>query len=149
MPKSKKIRALVDTNLIISAALIPRSLPDRLLRSWLKGYFDLLTSEEQLEEIRATSKKDKLISYPLFAARVEEFIQNLQFAAQLIKPIPQTDLPVRLRDPKDDYILAASLGGKADYLVTGDEDLLAVNANPALGKLKIITVSQFLSKIAP
>lgn len=149
MPRTKRVRVVLDTNLIISAALIPQSPPDRLFQLWLKDSFDLLLSKEQLEEIKAASKKGKLTSYPLFSDRIVEFIQNLEFAAELVKSVPEVDLPVHSRDPKDDYILAASLGGKADYLITGDEDLLVMNTNPGLGKLKIVSVRQFLSVIIP
>lgn len=149
MPKSKRVRAVFDTNLIISAALIPQSPPDKLFKLWPKALFDLLVSKEQLAEIEAVSKKGKLKAYPVFSERVEEFIQNLQFAAELVKPVPEADLPVHCRDPKDDHILAASLGGKADYLVTGDEDLLALGTKTGLEKLKIVSVRQFLSVITP
>ncbi len=149
MPRTKRARVMLDTNLIISAALIPQNPPDRLFRLWLKDSFDLLTSKEQLEEIKNTSKKDKLANYPLFLDRIEEFTTNLEFAAELVKPVPEANLPVHSRDIKDDYILAASLGGKADYLVTGDEDLLVLKTNPSLGKLKILSVRQFLSAITP
>lgn len=149
MPRTKRLRVVLDTNLIISAALIPQSPPDRLFKLWLKDAFDLLICKEQLEEIKAASKKGKLTDYPLFSDRIEEFIQNLEFAAELVKTVPEADLPVRSRDPKDDYILASSLGGKADFLVTGDEDLLVLSANPGLEKLKIVSVRQFLSVIIP
>lgn len=149
MSKAKRVRAVLDTNLIISAALIPQSPPDRLFKLWPKDSFDLLVSKEQMEEIKDVSKKKKLKNYPLFLNRIEEFIQNLEFAAELVKPIPEDNLPVHSRDPKDDYLLAASLGGKADYLVTGDEDLLVLKTNPGLEKLKIVSVRQFLSIIIP
>lgn len=149
MPGIKKTRAVLDTNLIISAALIPQSPPDRLFQLWLKEVFDLLISKEQLEEIKTASKKGKLTNYSLFSDKITEFIRNLEFAAELVKPMPEDNLPVHSRDPKDDYILAASLGGKADYLITGDEDLLILSTNPGLGKLKIVSVRQFLSEIIP
>ncbi len=46
------------------------------------------------------------------------------------------------RDPKDDYLLAYALVGKADYLVTGDEDLLELEQVDAL---KIVTAREFLT----
>lgn len=149
MPKVKKVRVILDTNLVISAALIPESIPYRLFQLWLKNYFDLLMSKKQVEEIKATSKKDKLVIYPLFSDRIAELIQNLEFTAKLIKPMSETNLPLHSRDPKDDYLLATALGGNADYLVTGDEDLLVLSTNPGLGKLKIVSVKQFLSAIIP
>ena len=45
-------------------------------------------------------------------------------------------------------ILGSALGGKADYLITGDKDLLALRGEPGLGSLRIITVVEFLSVLA-
>lgn len=50
-----------------------------------------------------------------------------------------------LRDPKDVHILAAALNGGADYLVTGDDDLLEHQNDPRLGTLRIVTVARFLA----
>ena len=58
---------------------------------------------------------------------------------------PVCTLPVHVRDPKDAKILALALGGNADYLVTGDDDLLVLNGDPRLGKLQIVTVHTFLT----
>lgn len=44
------------------------------------------------------------------------------------------------RDPKDDYLLAYALVGQADYLVTGDHDLLALQH---VGDTQIVTTSEF------
>ena len=54
-------------------------------------------------------------------------------------------LPVQVRDPKDEHVLAAALSGKADYLVTGDEDLLHLDGDPKLGNLQIITAREFVN----
>lgn len=56
-------------------------------------------------------------------------------------------LPIHGRDPEDDFMLATALRGVANYLITGDEDLLVLNGNPALGKLKIVLVKDFLKLI--
>ena len=147
MPNVKKIRVVLDINLIFSAALTPQNPPDRIFKSWLKGSFDLLISKEQLAEIRDASQKIKLKNYLLFLNRIAEIIENLEFAAELIKPLSDVDLPLHVRDPKDDYILATSLAGRADYLVTGDEDLLVLSGNSALGDLRIMSVKDFLTTL--
>jgi len=54
-------------------------------------------------------------------------------------------LPVEVRDPKDEMILASALGGKADYLVTGDDDILVLQDDARLGKLQIVTARAFLN----
>ncbi len=50
-----------------------------------------------------------------------------------ITPLPLAALPVHCRDPKDDPSLAAALGGNADYIVTGDADLLVLDGHSTLG----------------
>jgi len=54
---------------------------------------------------------------------------------------------VAIRDPKDIHLLAA-LGGDADYLITGDADLLVLAGDPTLGPLRIITARAFLDDLA-
>lgn len=63
-------------------------------------------------------------------------------AAERVDLLPV--LPVSVRDPKDEHILAAALGGEADYLVTGDQDLLVLAGDPRLGSLQIVTVAAFM-----
>jgi predicted nucleic acid-binding protein len=53
-----------------------------------------------------------------------------------------------VRDSKDEPILASGLGGRADYLVTGDKDQLVLAGDPGLGTLKIVTVTEFLAVLA-
>lgn len=53
-------------------------------------------------------------------------------------------ISIKVRDPKDQEILATALGGKADYLVTGDEDLIVLKDSNKLGRLKIVGVKEFL-----
>ncbi len=147
MPEENKLKVVVDTNLLISSAIVSKSLPDKLIKLWLKQSFILLISKEQLEEIKDVSQREKVKKRPLFTKRIVELIENIEFVAELVKPMPEKDLPLRSRDPDDDYLLACSLVGEVDYLVTGDQDLLVLNGNPALGKLKIITVREFLELI--
>lgn len=147
MPGKNKLKAVVDTNLLISSAISSKGSPNKLIRSWLKDSFALLISREQLEEIKEVSKREKIKKYPLFTKRIVELIENIEFVAQLIDPLSNKDLPIRGRDPKDDFMLTCALGGDADYLVTGDENLLVLNGNSALGRLKITTVKEFLELI--
>ena len=57
------------------------------------------------------------------------------------------NVPVSVRDPNDEHILAAAIGSNADYLVTGDKDLLTLADDPRLGSLKIVTAAQFLDAL--
>lgn len=147
MPERKKLRVVIDTNLLISAAIVINSPPDKLITAWLKKAFIMLISAEQLEEIKDVSRRGKIKAYPLFTKRVTELIENIEFVAENIEQQTNKDLPIRGRDPEDDYLLAIALAGNADYLITGDQDLLVLNEDPALGELKIISVAEFLKSI--
>ena len=50
------MRLLLDTNVIVSGLLSPKGPPGKLVRAWLDGRYDLLTSEEQLDELRRVLK---------------------------------------------------------------------------------------------
>ena len=65
--------------------------------------------------------------------------------ARLVHPLPRDALPIHCRDPKDDPVLACALGGHADYIVTGDADLLELAGHPDLGALRILTPRVFLT----
>jgi predicted nucleic acid-binding protein len=54
------MRAVLDTNILCSALLTPGGLTDRLYRAWREGRFELLTSEEQLEEFRRVTRYPRL-----------------------------------------------------------------------------------------
>lgn len=145
MPKVSKPRAFLDTNLLLSSTIISKGNPGKAIAAWKQDLFILLISPESLEELEdVTSRKKFLDKYNLFKPRSSELIDMLKLGAEIVTSLPKEDLPVHSRDPEDDYLLASALGGNADYLVTGDEDLLELNDNPDLGDLKIITVKEFV-----
>ena len=56
--------------------------------------------------------------------------------------------PLHVRDPKDELILATALGGRADFLVSGDDDLVVLRDEPKLKeRLKIVTATEFLALV--
>lgn len=148
MSKVSKLKVAIDTNLLISAIIIPQTNPNKIIQAWKKDIFILLISQQLMSEFEDVISRKKFLNYhAAFKERGEELIASLKAAAETVEPLPVKKLPVHSRDSKDDYLLATALGGKADYLITGDEDLLVLNGNPALGKLKIITAKQFLQQL--
>jgi uncharacterized protein len=84
-----------------------------------------------LEEIKQVSAREKLRKY-FKVEKINELILLLDIIAEdiridKIKPI--------CRDPKDDFLLALAVKGKADFLLTSDKDLLEINIKLALQKL--------------
>lgn len=144
MPNKSKPRVVIDTNLIISSAIVSSSPPHKLIKAWVKGEFTLLTSKEQLREIKEVSDRKKLRRYHLLPAKITELLENMEFAAELVDNESFANLKIHTRDPKDDYLLAVAIFGKADYLISGDKDFLALNDNPYTGNLKVVKASEFL-----
>ena len=148
MQKNDKPLAVIDTNLIISGLIFSESLPGRLLETWQKNSFDLAVSDNLLAEIKEVLKRDYFKkNYRLNEDTVALFITVFELTVELINPIPEENLPVHCRDPKDDMLLALSLTANEDFLITGDKDLLVLNGRKPLGKLKIVTVKDFLKII--
>ena len=117
------MRVVVDTNVLISALLSARSLPAELIELWREGRFDLLTSVEQLEELRRVMRYPK-IRERLSPALAGRLINELRDVAVLVSDLPQVTACV---DPYDNYLLAMFKAGRSDCLVTGDKrDLLGI-----------------------
>jgi uncharacterized protein len=120
-------RILLDTNILISYLLNPHA--DRpvtqVVEAGALGAFVLLLPEALLEEMGA-----RIVSKPYLSARIEprevaQFTAILRSVAETIARIEEP-IPAVTRDPKDDYLLAYAVVGRADYLLTGDEDLLVL-----------------------
>jgi putative PIN family toxin of toxin-antitoxin system len=138
MPRSKPVRIIIDTNLWISFIISKRfDALDSLIQS---NQVRLLFSIELIEEIQATIEKPKLKKH--FAANSVE--QMLLTFKSFIEVIPVKSKVNVCRDPNDDFLLALSNDGKANYLVTGDKDLLSLNR---YRKTDIVTFSQFIETI--
>ena len=81
------------------------------------------------------------------SADVTRLIEAL--ATVEVRPLPIDHLPVRSRDPKDDYVLAMALGAAADVIVTGDADLFVLEGHSALATLHIMTLRSFIELLHP
>lgn len=133
--KSKRI--IIDTNLWISF-LISNKLNelDLLIDS---GAITLIFSNELIEEFLEVTNRPKFKKY-FKNTDIDALLNQIQNHGELIKVKSNVNI---CRDEKDDFLLNLSIDSKADYLITGDNDLLI------LGKIKrtnIISWSDFLSK---
>ncbi len=139
--------AVVDTNLIVSAFLSQRGAPHALLEALYQGAFRLVLSASLRQEYADVLARPHLIErYGIDAASVAAFFRFLDRRALLATPL--SELAVVVRDLKDMHVLATALGGEADYLVSGDDDLLSLADDPRLAVLHILTVQEFL-KLLP
>jgi putative PIN family toxin of toxin-antitoxin system len=112
------VRVFLDTNVLVSA-FATRGLCADVMRVVLAEH-QLIIGEIVLTELREVlSRRIKL---PV--ATVDDIVALLR--AQEVVPKPRKPSDVPIRDPDDRWILASAVAGRADVLVTGDQDLIAV-----------------------
>lgn len=111
------MRAVWDTNVLLSALISPHVSPHAIYCAWRTGRFELVTSKTQLDEIRRASRypKFRMILQPHC---VGTMINNMQRAI-VLEPPPLLE-GLETNDPDDVFLLAIALAGEVDYLVTGD-----------------------------
>jgi putative PIN family toxin of toxin-antitoxin system len=136
----KAERVVLDTNVLISAALSPHGKPSACL-SWVLDNATLLTSQELLAELETRLGRPKFSKY-VDEARRRAFVADLALSTVLVEVRGVVKL---CRDPDDDKLLEIIVAGGADCLVTGDQDLLVLD--PFQG-VPILTPAAFLEAIA-
>lgn len=126
------MRILLDTNVLI-AALIARGVCHELLEHCARRH-KLVTSDFILDEVR-----DKLIQKFNYSSEVADKVVGLfRSRMEVVTPV-SLDAPV-CRDADDDNILAAASMGNCEFIVTGDKDLLVLQA---FGQVKIVSPGAF------
>jgi putative PIN family toxin of toxin-antitoxin system len=118
------IRAVLDVNVLVSALISPRGTPARILDAWREERFIVVVSEPILEEFQRVVAQPRLRRYGLTPARARALMRGLrQFA---IMTPARLDVHGVAPHGEDDKLLACAVEGGADYLVTGDSGLLAL-----------------------
>ena len=133
-----KPRFVFDTNVLISALLLPNSTPRIAVRRAIENG-TLLQSEATLREIADVLRRDKLSRYVTPIER-EAFLRRLIEDCEIATP---REAISACRDPSDNKFLELSVEGEAITLVSGDQDLLALN--PFRG-IDIVTPSEFVKR---
>ena len=110
------MRVILDTNILISALIVPHGAPSYLYQCWRRNRFTLISSEEQLEEFRRVTRYPRLERF-LNAATAGTMVNEVRALAALTGPLPRVEVSP---DPADNFLLAMAVAGKADLLVTGD-----------------------------
>lgn len=117
-----KIERLVfDTSVLISAALW-RGKPFEAVQLAREAEAVLLFCDETLEELATRLMREKFDPWGSRTKRLQ-FIRDIR---GVMEPIKITGRLQLCRDPKDDKVIETALVGRADCLVTGDRDLLAL-----------------------
>jgi putative PIN family toxin of toxin-antitoxin system len=135
------MRLILDTNVLIAALITRDTPPDALYRAWRDGAFTLVTSELQLEEFRAVTRRES-VRLRLHPAEAGRMVNDLRSLAVLAEPLEKLDISP---DPYDNFLLAMAQVSRADALVTCDKrDLLSLGRH--LGT-RILTAREALNLI--
>lgn len=133
------LRVILDTNLLVSGIAYPHSVPGKIIAAWRSGSVDLLLSNYILEELRRVLPRLEQ-RHGLTVGEVDDLVDALAMQADIIDPLPTRE--PQLRDVADQPVLgtllAALATSGADYLVTGDKDLLVLSK-----KYPIVSPSDF------
>lgn len=118
---SKSFKVIIDTNIWISF-LIGKSIKG------LQNYIDsdricIITCNEQILELISVFNKPKIKKY-FSHQQIEEFFELLDESSEMVLLKTKSNV---CRDAKDNYLVSLAIDSKADYLITGDIDLLEIN----------------------
>jgi len=115
-------RVVVDTNVFVSGLLRFSSVPGRAAGHAMDNAV-LLVSEATIREMADVLAQEKFDRYVSVEQRIQ-FLHLIASKAEFVSIIH----PIReCRDPKDDKFLEVALNGRADLIITGDADLLAMH----------------------
>ena len=129
------IKVVLDTNILISSVFwkgAPRQVVDLALHHQIQNF----TSIKILEELQSVLADD----FDVPATRLQDILRETLSYSALIK-IEKIKIEV-LRDKKDLHVVACAVKAGADYIVTGDKDLLTLGSYRGI---KIVSASIFLS----
>ena len=137
MPKDNLVRLIIDTNIWISFLISDKY--QKLDKVLSHPKTTILFSIELLEEINRVATFPKLKKYFSLNA-VEEMLLSLEDYVELVKVKSKVEI---CRDPADNFLLALSKDGEANFLITGYQDLLDLET---FGITKIISLTNFLNR---
>lgn len=129
-------KVVVDTNVLVSALLFGGT-PAKLIDLWQVGAIKPLASKQIIDEYL------RVFTYPKFKLSEEEI--NFLLYQQILPYFNVIDVhsgsEIIKKDPKDDKFIWCALAGKAKFIISGDQHLLALKSHR---KIKILSPAEFI-----
>ena len=129
------LRVVADTN-ILNSAFISSGAPRKAFEHALKGKLPLIASPETLKEFKDVISREKFGLPKNVVSNITSLVETLSVIVE-----PKEKLRVVKRDPKDNIFLECAIAGGAEYIVTGDEDLLCLKE---FNGIKVLRVEELL-----
>lgn len=119
------MKVVLDSNVLLSGFARPAGMPGRIISAWDNHSFEVVISEFQLAELARVLKYPKIKKLLKWnEEQIQAFIRQLYLRVEVVDiSLVNQQVPT---DPDDSPILATLIAGKADYLISGDKDLLAL-----------------------
>ena len=134
------VRAILDANVLISAAIRPSGPPGQILVAlFARQAFELVLSPTIVEEVETALGSAKMRRYVRQPREARLLLADAMAVADLVQDTG--GVTGVCRDPDDDVVLAAAVEGRAGVIVTGDNDLLALREYEGIA---IVTPRAFL-----
>jgi len=131
------LRVVLDTNVLVSGLAYPGSVPGRIVGLWRDGGLEVALSRYILDEVARVLPR--LARVELSADEIRDLVDSLIFLADMVEPDGEKD--AELRDSADQQVLGTLVASRADYLITGDKDLLALRE-----RYPVVTPAAFWEK---
>jgi putative PIN family toxin of toxin-antitoxin system len=134
------MRLILDTNILLSALLSSMGAPAKLVDAWERNVFTLVASDELVAEFLEVARR------PFFKIRLRPSAAELLAEGLRDFSVHCRDLErgAQAPDPKDSYLLAMAETGQADFLVTGDKELLALRHHKST---RIVTAAAMIEAL--
>lgn len=134
-----KTKVVIDTNIFVSAFLGSKN-AKLILKEIINDEFVLIMSAEQLRELKEVLYRPKFSKY-ITQREVDELVSLLSM--KVIVPACYEKI-FDCRDSKDNMILEEAVYGNAQYIITGDDDLLVLNPYKWI---KIVSLREFITEM--
>jgi putative PIN family toxin of toxin-antitoxin system len=139
------IRAVLDANVDVSAAVRPEGPPGQIIHRFLRdGAFEIVMSQAIVEEVLRALNYPKVRKYIRPGLDADLWFEDIVVLSHLVAG--ERDLEGASKDPDDDKYIAAAIEGRAGFVVAGDSDLLDLKQYDGI---RIVTPRAFLDLLIP
>lgn len=135
------MRAVIDTNVAVTAFLTPTGPPANVIAAWRHQRFQAVVSPQILDEYGRALRYERVASrHGITPEEVDSVLADLLRFAVLVEPRERIEVVVA--DPDDNKFLGCAIAGGADYIVSGDAHLVEMEEYRGI---QILTSAEFLA----
>lgn len=139
------MRAVIDTNVVVSGMISRKSYPAKVLDSWVLGQFTPVVSPELVREYAAVLTREKFAILGTTQRRIE-LLEKMLSLPWVVMVYPEIKVTLVQADPCDNKLIECAIEGNAEWIVTGDKHLLELRS---VESMTIGTAEEFWQVLQP